>query len=78
MRKFVRRYKRKGGEDGKPGDLDALIKELMAIAGEDIDEQQIRDLLESEEEDAWAPIQGVVNCLDEADRIKFQVTLNKV
>ena len=39
LRQFVRRYKRKGGEDGKPGDLDALIEELMAIAGEDIDEQ---------------------------------------
>ena len=56
LRQFVRRYKRKGGEDGKPGDLDALIEELFAITGDDLEEQTIRDLLEGEDEDAWSPL----------------------
>ena len=39
MRTFVRRYKRKGGPEGGPGDLDGLIDELKGIAGEDTEEE---------------------------------------
>ena len=53
MRTFVRRFKRKGGPEGGPGDLDELIDELKAIAGEDTEEEMLRGLLEGEDEDAW-------------------------
>ena len=38
LEKFVRRFKRKGGEGGKPGDVDALCAELVELVGEDIGE----------------------------------------
>ena len=33
MRAFVRRFKRKGGDGGKPGDFDDLFDKLVKAAG---------------------------------------------
>ena len=38
MRAFVRRFKRKGGADGKPGDFEDLYDKLVKAAGIEEDE----------------------------------------
>ena len=68
MRKFVRRFKRKGGEGGNPGDFDELFDKLLKATGlEDDDEAQdaIKELLEGEDEDAWMNFQSTFENLDE-------------
>ena len=52
LRKFVKRFKRKGGYNGKPGDIDELISELVDVLGyEDEYEEPLRELLEGEDDD---------------------------
>lgn len=51
LRKFVKRFKRKGGDGGKPGDIDELISELVGVLGDDEYEEPLRELLEGEDDD---------------------------
>ena len=49
LRTFVRRFKRKGGENGAPGDVDALIKSLMSCLDDsELTEEKVKELLEGE------------------------------
>ena len=53
LRTFVRRYKRKGGENGEPGDLDGLIQSLMSFCDGEIEEENLRNLLEGDDDSIW-------------------------
>ena len=39
MRAFMRRFKRKGGADGKPGDFEDLFDKLVKAAGIEEEEE---------------------------------------
>ena len=60
VKTFVRRFKRKGGEDGGPGDLDALHADLVAIMFADEQEaaDELRNFLEGDGE--WGSLCGLV------------------
>ena len=44
MRAFVRRFKRKGGDDGTPGDYDDLLAKLQKATGMVDDEEVLTEL----------------------------------
>ena len=46
MRTFVRRFKRKGGENGTAGDFEQLVADLLVKAGEEVEEATLRAFLE--------------------------------
>ena len=56
MRAFLRHFKRKGGEDGKPGDYEELLGKLSKATGNEEDEdcmEALQELLDGEDgEDA--------------------------
>ena len=85
MRTFVRRFKRKGGENGQPGDIDNLINELLKDLGVYDDEDGLlRNLLEGDDEDGWTNFKGALdgglyetqNC--DMPWTYFMLTLNKI
>ena len=81
MRKFVRRFKRKGGEGGKPGDIDQLIEDLKACGLDDDEdiEETLRAFLEGgEDADDFTTLQLLLNSKDETDKIKFMNVLNTI
>ena len=82
LRKLVRQFKRKGGENGEPGDIDALYDDLMKILGEEDEEENrghLKELLEGESDDAWCTLRPIYNGLEgEAERNNFMKTLNRI
>ena len=82
MRTFVRRFKRKGGDAGKPGDIDKLIEELHQILDGEADEDLLRALLEGhdegDDEDIWTEFKGTIERIDYDKIMDFMLTLNKI
>ena len=61
MRTFVRRFKRKGGKNGEPGDIDNLINELLKDLGTYDADGYLRNLLEGDDEDGWTDFKGILD-----------------
>ena len=79
MRAFVRHFKRKGGEDGKPGDYEELLDKLSKASGEEEDEDEmeaLQELLDGEDEEGWSKFSAYYNAWDEDVKIDFIETLN--
>ena len=80
MRAYLRRFKRKGpkGGDGTPGDVDQLVEDLLKNAGEEADEESLREVLEGNDIEAWTKFILTFNNVSEPNKIAFMVTLNKI
>ena len=79
LQKFVQRFKRKGGEDGKPGDFEALCDELVEALGESENESRESLVRFLEGEETWQDeMEPIFNALEPSDRKKFYRVLNKV
>ena len=58
LRKFVRKFKRSGGDDGKPGDYEGLFDRLFEMIddpeAESENKEYLTELLEGETEEGWS------------------------
>ena len=80
FQKFVRRFKKKGGENGAPGDVTALAEDLKKCCEgvEDLD-TQIEDFLEDTNQgDGWNDLTVLFNNLNQEAQIAFMNTLNRI
>ena len=82
MLKFVRRFKRKGGENGGPGSIEDLRNDLKNCGLEEIDDidEYIEKFLEGDSEgtNIWKELmlENYVE-IDDEDKVKFMVVLNR-
>ena len=78
VKTFVRRFKRKGGEDGGPGDLDALHADLVAIMFADEQEaaDELRNFLEGD--GAWDICGSTFSSAEQEEKIRFMNVLNRI
>ena len=83
MLKFVRRYKRKGGQNGGPGSIEDLKNALKNCGLEDMEDidEHLDQFLEGKGEDqnVWTDLM-IMNYteLDEEDKLKFMIELNRI
>ena len=83
MLKFVRRYKRKGGEGGGPGSIEDLRTDLKNCGLGEIDEidEYLEKFLQGDDQgtNVWKELM-LINYveLDDEDKIKFMVVLNRI
>ena len=76
---MLKRWRRKGGEGGAPGDYDKLVEKLNSVFDDDDNEQadSLRQMLEGTDDDDWTDFQSHYNnILQEDKRNDFMNTLN--
>ena len=78
VKAFVRIFKRKGGENGGPGDLDALHADLVAIMFSEEPEtaDELRNFLEAD--GGWDGCIVTFSASKQEDKLKFMNVLNRI
>ena len=78
---FIRRYKRKGGENGGPGSIDDLKNALMSCGLQDVEDidNYLEDFFDDGSYGVWDNIlKDAYMELDDDNKLKFMTELNRV
>ena len=77
MRAMLKRWKRKGGEGGGPGNYDKLFEKLSSFFDDDEDvKDSIREMLEGTEEDGGEQFLVHFGAVEDDTKNDFMNTLN--